>query len=463
MPNRPALSLVILVALTVGLAVRAPRTCAQTAGDCQFPDFSSTTGLRLLGTAAQAENRLRLSRSDEHVLAGAAYCETKQPVGRGFETTFTFQISDLVACCGRPPGADGFTFIIQNSSLDAIGAPGGALGYAQIANSLVVEFDTFANDFDAIGDPNDNHISIHTNGVGPNSPNESSSIGLAANLPSLKDGAVHTVVIQYEPGSLRVYLDDRSRPTVTAAVNLAETLDLEDGTSAWTGFTSSTGSASETTDLLSWTTTFLDPVAAALDWDEPDTDAAGPPQNLTARLVGSATKRAPLATHAAATTVAGEAVAQRAELIGYKVYTSTSPNVQPIPSNLFTSVPPSQTSTTAPIAPGGSFFIVTACYDSGESGPSNEANAGQPGAAIQKVKLKPTKLVAKGVGFTDSVLVLVDGIPFVADAVVKQRVKVVQASTLLTGENLSQYVARKSSVEIAFINNDQRITRVRYP
>ncbi len=168
-----------------------------------------------------------------------------------------------------------------------------------------------------------------------------------------------------------------------------------------------------------------------LRWDAPASDGAAP-RNAEAVLAeggGSAP---------GATSDAREVRA----LIGYKVYRSTARSVSTTPDNLFTTLPANQT-TTGPTAPGGSFFVVTACYDDGsESGPSNEAGAGTgDGADLGKVRVKTTKITAKGDGFSSTVQVFLDGIPFVAPAAVKNGKKVVQSGTLLTGETIGQYLA----------------------
>jgi len=85
--------------------------------------------------------------------------------------------------------ADGFAFIVHNSKagIRASGDPGGGMGYSGIDNSLVVEFDMYHNG--NINDPNDNHISIQTNGTSPNSSSHhEASIGIEADLPCLKLG-----------------------------------------------------------------------------------------------------------------------------------------------------------------------------------------------------------------------------------------------------------------------------------
>lgn len=130
----------------------------------------------------------------------------------------------------------------------------------------------------------------------------------------------------------------------------------------------------------------------------------------------------------------------RDELQGYNVYRSSNPGVQTTPENRFASVPPSQTAVGSSVASGGSFFVVTAQYDTGESGPSNEI-AVTP-ATITSVKVKSTKLNIKGTNFSDTVTVFLDGIPFqLAAAVKKAGTKVVQKGNLLTGETIGGYLA----------------------
>jgi hypothetical protein len=62
-----------------------------------------------------------------------------------------------------------------------------------------------------------------------------------------------TVRITYTPGRLAVYLDDTSRPLLTARLMLEDTIDLTDGT-AWIGLTAATGGLTAQQDVwpLMW-------------------------------------------------------------------------------------------------------------------------------------------------------------------------------------------------------------------
>jgi hypothetical protein len=133
------------------------------------------------------------------------------------------------------------------------------------------------------------------------------------------------------------------------------------------------------------------------------------------------------------------------------------------PENFYTSIPPTQTMAMSAVGPGGSFFVVTAVYGNGESGPSNEAGAGTPGAVLQSVKIKGSKLTADGTGFTATVQVFVDGIPFATSAKVKRNnTRVVQKGNLLTGQSLSDYLKSRTMAELTFLDSDQGLTQYAY-
>lgn len=146
----------------------------------------------------------------------------------------------------------------------------------------------------------------------------------------------------------------------------------------------------------------------------------------------------------------------RDTLLGYNVYRGTAPGVQPTPANFYTSTPPTVTTAGSSVAPGGSFFVVTAVYDTGESDPSNEASA-TPGT-ITSVKVKPTKVVTKGAAFTATVQVFVDGIPFVSPATVKNGSKVTQKGNLLTGQSVRAYLSSHGGTARMTIRNTSGAT-----
>jgi hypothetical protein len=184
------------------------------------------------------------------------------------------------------------------------------------------------------------------------------------------------------------------------------------------------------TDADGNTSEFSECSVVLLAWDPPATEG-GPPRNLTVNAAGASV--APAST-----------AAPRAQVTAYKVYRAP---VSPVPvtaSNLFTTVPATQTTVNAPASSGG-FFTVTASYSDGsESGPSNDA--GTTGApVVTGVALKgAAKLVATGSNITPGVLVIVDGIPFQSAAKLKkQGTQVVQKGPLVIQQTVRQYLASR--------------------
>jgi hypothetical protein len=190
---------------------------------------------------------------------------------------------------------------------------------------------------------------------------------------------------------------------------------------------------------------------AELTWDPPSDADLGPPENLVA-VVGSPGTRGKR-------NAGSPGRAQAGDVIAYKVYTSDEPNVGSTPDNLYTTLPPSMTRSRAPIGSRGSFYIVTACYPEGESPPSNETSAGTPGAVVRKVRIGQ-RIVAKGDGFSDTVRVFIDGVPFEAPSTVKALAKVIQKGRLVTGQSVLDYIGTQRDHEIVFVNSDQSLTRV---
>lgn len=100
---------------------------------------------------------------------GAAWYPRKMNVREGFDTYFTFEISNPSQKCDRlddvntfcrSRGADGLAFVLQNVAPDALGLAGSGLGYEGIFNALAVELDTYHN-YDQM-DYYENHISVMT-------------------------------------------------------------------------------------------------------------------------------------------------------------------------------------------------------------------------------------------------------------------------------------------------------------
>ena len=129
-------------------------------------DFLALKGSYTPSIACGSAARLTSSGPQQ---TGAIWYRRKQNVAEGFDTYFTFRISNPSQVCMRMDdvntfcrsrGADGLAFVIQNSNPYAIGYDGSALGYGGILNGLAIEIDTFYN-YDRL-DYYENHISVIT-------------------------------------------------------------------------------------------------------------------------------------------------------------------------------------------------------------------------------------------------------------------------------------------------------------
>lgn len=187
----------------------------------------------------------------------------------------------------------------------------------------------------------------------------------------------------------------------------------------------------------------------SLRWEPPkDENPESPPENLEAFRSGAAAPAATLSS-------------LREDVESYEIYSSSKPGVTPSSETFVVSVPAS--SLTVPNMPGGNYYTVTAKRRGGsESKPSKEAGAGVGGPVVAKLKLKPTKVVATGSGFTSTVDVFINGIAFAAPAAVKKsNTKVVQAGTLANGQTISQYrAANPGRVAVIFRNRNGGLTLV---
>ena len=253
------------------LALLTPSLAAQS---FDYPDFSSLTNLSLVERAAQLGTVMRVhdTLGTGGNNRGAMWYDQPVNVVGGFSTTFEFQMT------GAGSG-DGMAFVVQNESIagthggvgvTGIGRHAAACGYGMFAtsvagesieNSIAIELDTYTNG--NWGDANNNHISVHTGGAGDNETGEDFSIGRTGFLSvDLNDSQVHTLTVNYVPGTLEVVLDGVSVLTTAYDFNAGGTwvdsgnavggLDLINGTSAWVGITASSGGSVENHDVLSW-------------------------------------------------------------------------------------------------------------------------------------------------------------------------------------------------------------------
>ena len=214
--------------------------------DFDYPDFASTAGITLVGSAVASSARVRLT-PNASTTVGGAWHQVAQRVDAGFVTTFAFQL-------GANVGADGFAFVIQNSAASPLGLDGCRMGYDGLANSLAVEFDTYSNgscEAGVVGDPAGIHVGVHSLGTAPNSVAQGAALAVTQSVPGFDDGNLHTARVTYANGTLSIYVDNMAQPVLIHAVNLAQLLSLSAG-KAFAGFTAATGGLAEVHELVAW-------------------------------------------------------------------------------------------------------------------------------------------------------------------------------------------------------------------
>jgi hypothetical protein len=202
-----------------------------------YADFSDVSALTINGDAAQVGSVLRLAPNVSSK-AGTTYQTTAVSftTSTAFSTSFEFHVT---TDAGNP--TDGFTFLLQNAGVTAVGGAGQGSGYTGISPSVAVLFRGRDPSF----------IGVVTDGVDP--------------LPFLPPGATpHTegdfynkdqfVWIDYDPltTALGVYLSDTATKPLLA--DMSTTIDVAGtvGSQAFVGFSAGTGGATGDNDILKW-------------------------------------------------------------------------------------------------------------------------------------------------------------------------------------------------------------------
>jgi hypothetical protein len=139
---------------------------------------------------------------------GCAWNDTKVNFNNDFSVTMDFYFGNNIN------GADGSTIVFQPNSPTVCGTTGGELGTGGLANAVVVEFDTYDNDFPTHAvDISPDHIAIDTDGSLLNSTHAAGPIAALASNASIDDGLTHTVEISWTKATntMSVYFDGNLR------------------------------------------------------------------------------------------------------------------------------------------------------------------------------------------------------------------------------------------------------------
>ncbi len=207
-------------------------------GSLFYPQEFTPTGLVLNRGAAVIDKALRLTDASNNEARSAFY--PMQMDVRSFTTQFRFKVSPGA-------GADGFTFCIQGGEPTSVGAPAGGLGYQDITKSAAVKFDLYSNDGEG-----PNSTGLYLNGAKPTNPG---ALDLTPSGVDLHNGRAYDATIDYKDKKLTLTIAD----VQDMAKKFSHTFDDVDiptavgGSAAFIGFTGSTGGASATQEILSWT------------------------------------------------------------------------------------------------------------------------------------------------------------------------------------------------------------------
>ena len=201
-----------------------------------------TAGQLTLNKANMSGTLLQLTDGGTYE-AKSAYFNTPVNVQQ-FTTDFDFQQLNAIG--------DGFTFVIQNQGLTALGSSGGGLGYgvlavtgtgASIAKSVAIKFDLYSNS----GEGQTRPASIY--GAVPTLP----ATNLTGTGIVLRSGDQMHAHIVYDGTNLTLTITDatvKASATVVYAVNIPAVVGAN---TAYVGFTGGTGGNTSTQNILDWT------------------------------------------------------------------------------------------------------------------------------------------------------------------------------------------------------------------
>ena len=227
-----------------------------------FGSGFSAAGMQFNGSAVLNGTALQLTSTAPPSQQGSAFWTTPVNV-QAFTSDFMFQLTT--------PNSDGFTFVLQNTGITALGSGGGGLGYAGLGKSVAVKFDLFSND----GEGN-NSTGLYIGGNSPNVPATNLGGGtctaaapcpspttFAAGIPNLHSGDIFQVHMVYDGTNLTMTITDTAVPadtfTIAFPINIPTTVK---GNTAYVGFTGSTGSTVALQQILTWTYSNGTPPAA---------------------------------------------------------------------------------------------------------------------------------------------------------------------------------------------------------
>jgi Legume lectin domain/Chitobiase/beta-hexosaminidase C-terminal domain len=197
--------------------------------------ITSPAGLQLNGSAKWNQNAARLTLTSGTGQAGSAFYKTPVSV-QAFTNNFSFQLTN--------PAADGFTFTIQSAGPTALGAAGANLGYGTpMGASIAVKFDLYNDAGEGV-----NSTGEYSAGAKPTVP----SLDMTSSGVNLHSGDLMNVQMNYDGTTLTMTITDAitgASFSTSWALNIPS---LVGGSTAYVGFTASTGGLSATQEITNW-------------------------------------------------------------------------------------------------------------------------------------------------------------------------------------------------------------------
>ncbi|MBK7740661.1 MAG: gliding motility-associated C-terminal domain-containing protein [Saprospiraceae bacterium] len=174
-------------------------------------------------------------------------------------------------------GADGIAFVMMTDTVISSSGLGGGIGYLGTSPSLIVEFDTYQNS--NYNDPADDHVALIRNGNPDHASNNTISgpFSLGSNIEDLNN---HNVVFSWKADiqEFTVYFDCIK---VLGYVGPIAGPFLGGETSAYWGFTASTGNAYNRQTVCFNTPTYVDELQDLIYCDPATVQLDGGPNGLS--------------------------------------------------------------------------------------------------------------------------------------------------------------------------------------
>ena len=218
--------------------------------NAQVTGFGGSYSLNNDGTGGAAivnHNTLQLTDANTYGEANSVYYNTKQNVS-AFTASFTYTLAAFNSDGSSP--ADGFTFVVQNDSLSALGIAGRDLGYSNtqdssqpaVLDSVAIGFNIYKDN--GIGE------NLLTDGTNPFHYNDVAPVNLVGGDPI-------NVLLTYSNGKLVEKLTDANFPSLTYTntyngIDIPGTIGASD---AWVGFTAANAAGSGTQDITNFSFT----------------------------------------------------------------------------------------------------------------------------------------------------------------------------------------------------------------